>query len=46
LIVALVYLPIMGGVSGRISRILDRTAAVLKVNFPWSVRAVLVVLAL
>jgi multidrug efflux pump len=46
LIVALVYLPIMGGVSGRISRVLDRTAAVLRVNFPWGVRAFLVAIAM
>ncbi len=46
LVVALVYLPIMGGVSGRISRVLDRTAHVLRVNLPWGVRTVLVVLAM
>ncbi len=46
LVVALVYLPIMGGVSGRISRVLERAAYVLRVNLPWGVRAVLVVLAI
>ncbi|RUS60610.1 efflux RND transporter permease subunit [Pseudorhodobacter sp. E13] len=41
LIVALVYLPVLGGVSGRISRIFDRTAAKLR-PLPWWLRAVMV----
>ncbi|RPE71656.1 multidrug efflux pump [Pacificibacter maritimus] len=43
LIVALIYLPVMGGVSGRISRLFDNSSAVLKANLPWIVRAALVV---
>ena len=43
LIVALIYLPVMGGVSGRISRLFDRTSAFLKTRLPWIVRAALVV---
>lgn len=41
LIVALVYLPVLGGVSGRISRKFERAATVLK-PLPWWVRAALV----
>ncbi len=41
LVVALIYLPVMGGVAGRFSRILDRTAAVLK-PLPWLARAAMV----
>ena len=41
LVVALIYLPVMGGVAGRWSRILDRGAARLK-GLPWAVRAALV----
>ncbi|MBU2865424.1 efflux RND transporter permease subunit [Pacificibacter marinus] len=43
LIVALIYLPVMGGVSGRISRLFDRSSAILKAHLPWFVRAALVV---
>lgn len=43
LIVALIYLPVMGGVSGRISRLFDRTSAFLKSHLPWVARAALVV---
>ncbi|MDF0601396.1 efflux RND transporter permease subunit [Psychromarinibacter sp. C21-152] len=43
LIVALVYLPIMGGVAGRISRKFDRTSDALRRLLPWWIlRAVLV----
>lgn len=41
LIVALIYLPVLGGVSGRISRKFDNTAKLLK-PLPWLVRAALV----
>ncbi|KAJ55650.1 acriflavine resistance protein B [Actibacterium mucosum KCTC 23349] len=41
LIVALIYLPVMGGVFGRFSRALDNAASVLR-PLPWAVRAVLV----
>ena len=42
LIVALVYLPVMGGVSGRLSRVFDRSSDWLRARTPWWVRAVLV----
>ncbi|MCR8726328.1 efflux RND transporter permease subunit [Frigidibacter sp. ROC022] len=43
LIVALIYLPVMGGVAGRISRIFDRTSARLRRVLPvWPLRALLV----
>jgi multidrug efflux pump len=45
LLVALVYVPVMGGVAGRISRGLERTGARL-IPLPWVVRAGLVVAAL
>ncbi len=38
LVVALIYLPVMGGVAGRFSRTLDNMAALLK-PLPWFVRA-------
>ncbi len=41
LVVALIYLPVMGGVAGRISRRFDRWAAVLR-RLPWILRALLV----
>jgi multidrug efflux pump len=41
LVVALIYLPVMGGVAGRWSRLLDRAAERLK-GLPWIVRAALV----
>ena len=46
LIVALVYLPILGGISGRLSRGFESAAEVLKHRLPWVVRAILVVAAL
>ncbi len=46
LIVALIYLPVMGGVSGRLSRGFGRTANALRARLPWVVRAILVPLAL
>ncbi|MCI2398686.1 efflux RND transporter permease subunit [Aliiroseovarius subalbicans] len=42
LLVALVYLPVMGGVSGRISRMFDGVSQMLR-PLPWLVRAALVV---
>ncbi len=42
LLVALIYLPIVGGVTGRLSRTLDRASRVLR-PLPWVVRALLVV---
>ncbi|GHF51057.1 efflux RND transporter permease subunit [Seohaeicola zhoushanensis] len=46
LVVALVYLPVMGGVSGRMSRVFGRLADGLRVRLPWVARATLVPLAL
>jgi multidrug efflux pump len=42
LVVALVYLPVMGGVTGRFSRMLDRASAAMKARTPWLLRAALV----
>ncbi|WP_163849596.1 efflux RND transporter permease subunit [Pseudooceanicola aestuarii] len=42
LIVALIYLPVMGGVTGRISRGFSRGSDLLRRNLPWLVRAALV----
>ncbi len=42
LVVALVYLPVMGGVTGRFSRQLDNATQALKRRLPWLVRAALV----
>ena len=42
LVVALVYLPVMGGVTGRFSRMLDRASQRLRANTPWLLRAALV----
>ena len=41
LLVALVYLPVLGGVSGRVSRMFHRAAEALR-RLPWIVRAALV----
>ncbi len=41
LVVALIYLPVMGGVAGRMTRRFDRASAALK-PLPWWVRACLV----
>jgi multidrug efflux pump len=43
LIVALIYMPVMGGVLGRTSRLFGRTSDALKARLPWVVRAALVV---
>ncbi|MAI58048.1 MAG: acriflavine resistance protein B [Rhodobacteraceae bacterium] len=42
LIVALIYLPVLGGVSGRISRIFSRGSLALRNFLPWVLRAALV----
>jgi multidrug efflux pump len=42
LVVALVFLPIVGGVAGRMSRTLDRASSVLR-PLPWLLRAALVI---
>ncbi|SFC36375.1 AcrB/AcrD/AcrF family protein [Tritonibacter multivorans] len=46
LVVALVYLPVMGGVTGRISRTIGYISDALRASLPWVVRAALVPLAL
>ncbi|MQY44285.1 AcrB/AcrD/AcrF family protein [Epibacterium sp. SM1969] len=46
LVVALIYLPVMGGVSGRMSRSFGIMADALRTRLPWVVRAALVVLTL
>ncbi len=43
LVVALVYLPVMGGVTGRMSRLFGNTSDALRARLPWVVRAALVV---
>ncbi len=42
LIVALVFLPIIGGVSGRLSRIFENGSEFLRASLPWAARAALV----
>jgi multidrug efflux pump len=42
LVVALIYLPVMGGVSGRLSRKFEFGSAFLIRNFPWWLRALFV----
>ena len=42
LIVALIYLPVMGGVSGRLTRVFNRIAEHLRKSTPWLLRAALV----
>ncbi|OWU82964.1 acriflavine resistance protein B [Oceanicola sp. 22II-s10i] len=46
LVVALIYLPVMGGVSGRLSRNFGRASDFLRAKLPWVVRAALVPVAL
>ncbi|MCR9127244.1 MAG: efflux RND transporter permease subunit [Rhodobacteraceae bacterium] len=46
LIVALIYLPVMGGVSGRLSRVFSQMSDALRARLPWVVRAALVPVAL
>ncbi|SER52901.1 multidrug efflux pump [Tranquillimonas rosea] len=45
LIVALVYLPVMGGVAGRLSRVFEHAAGSLKAATPWPTRVGLALLA-
>ena len=42
LVVALIYLPVMGGVIGRVSRVFSRGSDLLRRKLPWVVRAALV----
>ncbi|CUH53795.1 efflux RND transporter permease subunit [Shimia marina] len=42
LLVALIYLPVVGGISGRMSRFFGRASEVLRARLPWVVRALLV----
>ncbi len=46
LVVALVYLPVMGGVTGRFSRMLDHATDGLKRRLPWIARAALLLVVL
>ncbi|WP_026756794.1 efflux RND transporter permease subunit [Sediminimonas qiaohouensis] len=46
LIVALIYLPVMGGVTGRVSRLFGRSSDALRRTLPWVLRAALVPVAL
>ena len=46
LIVALVFLPIMGGVAGRIGRAFGRSSDALRAHLPWAARALLVLPAI
>lgn len=41
LLVALVYLPVVGGVTGRLSAILENTSSILRAKFHWSLRIIL-----
>ncbi|SIT80430.1 multidrug efflux pump [Yoonia rosea] len=43
LVVALIYLPVMGGVTGRMSRMFGNASDTLRARLPWVVRAALVV---
>lgn len=44
LVVALIYVPVVGGVAGRLSRLFERGAAVL-LPYPWWLRAALALIA-
>jgi multidrug efflux pump len=46
LVVALVYLPVMGGVTGRMSRMFGNVSDTLRARLPWVVRAALVLPAI
>ncbi len=46
LVVALIYLPVMGGVTGRLSRVFANISDWLRGRLPWVVRAALVPVAL
>ena len=45
LVVALIYLPVMGGVTGRMSRVFGNASDFLRATMPWVIRAALVVVA-
>ena len=45
LVVALIYLPVMGGVSGRLSRMFSRVSDLLRARLPWMARVALVPVA-
>ena len=45
LVVALVYLPVLGGVAGRMSRFIEYKSEVLRQTLHWSIRAVLFLVA-
>ncbi|MEX0304170.1 MAG: efflux RND transporter permease subunit, partial [Leisingera sp.] len=46
LVVALIYLPVMGGVTGRISRTFEGASRALRMIAPWWLRAILVPFAM
>ncbi|MDA8585229.1 efflux RND transporter permease subunit [Rhodobacteraceae bacterium] len=46
LVVALIYLPVMGGVAGRMSRSFEGASAALTRRLPWMIRAALVPIVL
>ena len=46
LIVALIFLPIIGGVSGRLSRTFENASALMRRKLPWIIRAALVPITL
>ncbi|WP_438960346.1 efflux RND transporter permease subunit [Nereida sp.] len=46
LLVALIYLPVVGGISGRMTRVFGKTSDALRDNLPWLVRLALVVPAI
>ncbi|WP_425289170.1 efflux RND transporter permease subunit [Yoonia algicola] len=46
LVVALIYLPVMGGVTGRMSRMFGNASETLRARLPWVVRAALVLPAI
>jgi multidrug efflux pump len=43
MIVALIYVPVMGGVAGRMSRFFEGSSAVLEQRLPWLVRVLLAI---
>jgi multidrug efflux pump len=46
LVVALVYLPVMGGISGRMSRLYGRASHVLRSRLHWTLRVILVAVSI
>ena len=46
LVVALIYLPVMGGVTGRLTRVFGSAAEGLRASLPWYVRLVMVPVSL